>query len=77
MDAGFSLRYGKVRPSFPKKLNQKASFDTYLKWLLGPDQKIIFTFSNPPLKSALCTAVIAYTLLEGAIKKVWGFKATL
>ena len=53
MDAGFSPRYGKVRPSFPKKLNWKASFDAYLKWLLGPDQKIIFTFSNPALKSAL------------------------
>jgi hypothetical protein len=31
--------FGKVRPSFPKKYNQKASSDIYLKWLQGPAQK--------------------------------------
>ena len=52
-DSGFSLRYAKVRLSFPKKYNWKASFDIHLKWLLGADLKILFTFSNPALKSAL------------------------
>ena len=52
-DSGFSLRYAKVRLSFPKKYNWKASFDIHLKWLLGADLKILFTFSNPSLKSVL------------------------
>ena len=32
---------------------RKMTSDTYMKWLLGPDQDLIFTFSNPALKSAL------------------------
>ena len=53
MDAGFLPRFAKVRPSFQKKLSWKPSFDMYLKWLLGADQKNLFTFSNPTLKSAV------------------------
>ena len=37
-----------------KKIS-RASSDTCLKWLLGPDQDLVFTSSNPPLKSAVCT----------------------
>ena len=36
-----------------KKKISRASSDKFLKWLLGPDQDLVFTFSNPALKSAL------------------------
>ena len=66
-DSGFSLRYAKVRLSFPRKYDRKASFDIHLKWLLGADQKILFTFSNPALKSALylcwCNLIVWQTFL--------------
>ena len=54
MDAGFMQSYAKSRPcKYAKKIISRASFDTYLKWLLGPDQDLVFTFSNPALKSVL------------------------
>ena len=43
----------KVQALYAKKCFIRASSDTYLKWLLGPDQDLVFTFSNPALKSAL------------------------
>ena len=49
MDAGFTQSYAKFRPCMPKKNISRASSDTYLKWLLGPDQDLVFTFSNPAL----------------------------
>ena len=36
-----------------QKFFSRASSDTCLKWLLGPDQDLVFTFSNPALQSAL------------------------
>ena len=63
-NSGFSLRYAKVRLSFPKKYNWKASFDIHLKWLLGADLKILFTFSNPSLKSALWTPCLLASTLQ-------------
>ena len=58
MDSGFSPRFGKVRPSFPKKLSWKASFDIYLKWLLGADQKNPIYFYQPC--SEKCTHVLEF-----------------
>ena len=43
----------KVQALYAKKIFSRASSDTCLKWLLGPDQDLVFTFSNPALKSAL------------------------
>ena len=43
----------KVQALYAQMLFSRASSDTYLKWLLGPDQDLVFTFSNPALKSAL------------------------
>ena len=43
----------KVQALYAKKIFSRASSDRYLKWLLGPDQDLVFTFSNPVLKSAV------------------------
>ena len=43
----------KVQALYAKKISSRASSDTYQKGLLGPDQDLVFTFSNPTLKSAL------------------------
>ena len=47
----------KVQALYAKKIFSRASSDTYQKWLLGPDQDLVFTFSNPALKSAVGVAV--------------------
>ena len=53
MDAGFTQRYAKVRPSLAKKNACRAPSDACLKQVLGGDQDLVFTLSNPGLKSAL------------------------
>ena len=47
------LKLRKVQALYAQKFFSRASSDTYLKWLLGPDQDLVFTFSNPVLKSAV------------------------
>ena len=36
-----------------QKKIRRASSDTHLKWLISPDQDLVFTFTNPALKSAV------------------------
>ena len=43
----------KVQAFYAQQFISRASSDTYMKWLLGPDQDLVFTFSNPALKSVL------------------------
>ena len=57
MDAGFTQRYGKVKPSFAKQFTCRAPSDTYLKQVLVGDQDLVFTFSNPALKSAVLCSI--------------------
>ena len=71
MDAGFTQSYAKFRPCMPKNFS-RASSDTYRKWLLGPDQDLVFTFSNPTLKSALYTEVHFASLFSGEFTTMAG-----
>ena len=47
----------KVQALYAKKFISIFSSDTYVKWLLGPDQYLVFTFSNPALKSAVSVKI--------------------
>ena len=53
-------RYAKVRSNLANKNTCRAPSDTYLKLVLGGDQDLVFTFSNPALISA--------PLMDGPLK---------